>query len=144
MRWRVIARYRSQVSTMAFILFRKLITEALNIHSELVCNHVACPRIVIVSVVAVTGIGPSMRQLFVETELLCHKGPVFVESLEFSDEIGQHISVGIDKPIQLKAMRSRVNAGCAAVLDPIDKLFEGHLVPDLSRFGTLIQRDNAV
>src|SRR5438034_7821267 len=98
MRWRVIARYRSQVSTMAFILFRKLITEALNIHSELVCNHVACPGIVIVSVVAATGIGPSMRQLFVETELFCPKVPVFVGSLEFSDEMGQQISLGFDKP----------------------------------------------
>ena len=37
-----------------------------------------------------------------------------------------------------------MNAGGAAVLDPIDELFEGHLVSELERFGALIQRDNAV
>src|SRR5213076_3002367 len=56
----------------------------------------------------------------------------------------EHISVGIDKPIQLVTMRRRVNASCAAVLNPIDKLIEGHLVPDLQRFRALIKRHHAV
>src|SRR5438067_8140906 len=41
-------------------------------------------------------------------------------------------------------MRRRVNASCAAVLNPIDKLIEGHLVPDLQRFRALIKRHHAV
>ena len=37
-----------------------------------------------------------------------------------------------------------MNAGGAAVLDPIDKLVEGHLISELQCFSALIQRDNAV
>src|SRR5947207_8876651 len=118
---RVIARYRSQVRTIALILFGKFIAEPLNIHSELVRNHVACPRIVVLSVVPRPRVDSSMRQLLVDTELLRHKSPVLVEPLEFADEIGEHISIGIDKPIQLIAVRGRMNASSAAVLDPIAK-----------------------
>src|SRR5260370_30331836 len=85
-----------------------------------------------------------MRQLFAKTEVLRHKSQVPLEPLKFSDEIGKHISVGIDKPIQLITMRRRVNTGCAAILNPIDKLFEGHLVSQLYRFVALIKRDNSV
>src|SRR5207248_10396533 len=89
-------------------------------------------------------VGPPMRQRFIYTELLRHESPVLVEAFEFSDEIGEHISVGINKPIQLVTVRRRVNAGSTAVPDPIDKLFEGHLVPELQPFGALIERDNAI
>src|SRR6266487_3745981 len=144
MRWRVIARYRSQVSTIAFILLGKFIAETLDIYSELVRNHVSCAASVVLRVMSFAGVGSPMRQLFIYTELLRDKSPVLLQPLEFSDEIGEHISVGIDKPIQLVTVRRRVNAGSTAVLDPIDKLFEGHLVPDLQRFGALIERDNAI
>src|SRR6266496_355747 len=144
MRWRVIARYRSQVSTIAFILLGKFIAETLDIYSELVRNHVSCAASVVLRVMSFAGVGSPMRQLFIYTELLRDKSPVLLQPLEFSDEIGEHISVGIDKPIQLVTVRRRVNAGCTAVLDRIDKLFECHLVSELQRFGALIERDNAV
>src|SRR6266550_3300183 len=129
---------------IAFILFGKFIAEPLNIHSERVRNHVACPRIVVLSVVPRPRVGSSMRQLLVETELLRHKGPVVVEPFEFSNEIGEHISVGIDKPIQLVAVRGRMNASGAAVLDPIDEVFEGHFASELQRFRALIERNDTV
>src|SRR2546430_13462072 len=47
---------------------------------------------------------------------------------KFSNEIGEHISIGIDKPIELIAMRRRVNTSAAAILDPVDKLLESHFV----------------
>src|SRR5437773_6033440 len=128
---RVIARQRSHVSTIAFILSGKLITEPLNIHFELRCNDISCSRSIVLSVMARPRIRSLVRQFLIETELLCHKSPVFIEPLKFSDEIRQQISVCIDKPVELIAVRGRVNASCTAVLDPIDKLFEPHLVPEL-------------
>ena len=41
-------------------------------------------------------------------------------------------------------MRRRMYACGTAVLYPIDKLFEAHLVPELQGFGALVQRHNAV
>src|ERR1051326_7813451 len=93
---------------------------------------------------AATGIRSPVRQLLLNTELLRHKSPVFVESLKFSDEIGQQISVRIDKPIQLIPMRRRVDASGAAVMDPINKFFEAHFLPQLYRFGAFIERYNSV
>src|SRR6266571_622725 len=101
MRWRVIARYRSEVSTIAFILLGKFIAETLDIYSELVRNHVSCAASVVLRVMSFPGVGSPMRQFFAQTEFLRDESPVLVESFKFSDEIGQHISVGIDKPIQL-------------------------------------------
>src|SRR5690349_8756827 len=104
---RVIARQRSHVSTIVFILSGKLITEPLNIHFELSCNDISGARSVVFSVMAAPRIRSPVRQLLLETELLCHKSPVLVEALEFSDKIGQQIPVGIDKPIQLVPVRGR-------------------------------------
>src|SRR5439155_12041236 len=144
MRWRVIARYRSQVRTIVFILLGKFIAETLDIYSELVRDHVSCAASVVLRVMSFAGVGSPMRQLFIYTELLRDKSPVLLQPLEFSDEIGEHISVGINKPIQLVTVRRRVNAGCTAILDRIDKLFECHLVSELQPFGALIERDNAI
>src|SRR5438034_8961763 len=141
---RVIARQRSQVSTIAFILSRKLITEPLNIHFELRCNHISCSRSVILSVMTRPGVFASVRQLLLQTELLRHKSPVLIESLKFSDEVGQHVSVGIDEPIQLIPVRRGMDARGTAVLNPIDKLFEAHFIPELERLCALIQRHNPV
>src|SRR5262249_35164051 len=116
---------------MAFILSGKLITEAFNIYSELVSNHIARSWIVVLGVMSCAGIGSAVRQLLIKAEPLRNESPVFIEAFEFSDEIGEHISIGIDKPIQLIPMRRRVNAGGAAILNPINKLFEGHLVSEL-------------
>src|SRR5438128_45319 len=128
---RVIGRKRSHVRTIAFIFSGKLITEALNIHFELHCNDISCPRGVVFSVMACPGILASVRQFLLQAELLPDKSPILVESLEFSDKIGQQISVWINEPIQLIPMRGRMYARRAAVLDPIYKLFEGHLIPEL-------------
>src|SRR5437867_12349394 len=116
---------------MALILFGKLIAKAFNIYSELVTNHVARSRIVVLGVMSWPGICSAVRQLLIKAELLRKESPVFVEPFEFSDEIGEHTSVGIHKPIQLVTMRGRVDASGAAIFDPVDKLFEGHLVPEL-------------
>ena len=89
-------------------------------------------------------VGSLVWQCLLETELLCHRSPVLVELFKFPDEIGQQISVCIDKPVELVPVRGRVHASCAAVLDPIDKLFEAHLVPELQRFCALIQRNDSV
>src|SRR5438874_4370775 len=129
---------------MAFILSGKLIPKAFNIYSELVSNHIARSRIVVLGVMSWPGIGSAMRQLLIQAELLRNEHPIFVEPFEFSDEIGEHISVGIDKPIQLVAVRGRMNASGAAVLDPIDKAFEGHFVSELQRFHPLIKRDDTI
>src|SRR5438045_9078971 len=94
---RVIARYRSQVRTIALILFGKFIAEPLNIHSELVRNHVACPRIVVLSVVPRPRVDSSMRQLLVDTELLRHNSSVLVEPRDFADESGRHTCLAIEK-----------------------------------------------
>src|SRR5262245_1566241 len=41
-------------------------------------------------------------------------------------------------------MRRRMHTCGTAVLDPIDKLFEAHFVPELQGFGALVQRHNPV
>src|SRR4029453_16312009 len=127
----MIARYRSQVRTIAFILSGELITKPLDVHFELVCDYVFCSGGVIFCVVPRPRIGSSVRQLLGYAEPLGNKRPVLVEAFEFPDEIGEHISVGIDEPIQLGAMRGRVDAGAAAILDPIDKSLEIHFVSEL-------------
>src|SRR5205085_12112778 len=112
MRCRVIARQRSHVRTIAFILSGELITEPLNIHFELRCNDISCSRSVILSVMTRPGVFAPVRQLPLNTELLGHKRPVLVQPIEFNDEISQQISLGIDKKIQLitKARRMEANA----------------------------------
>jgi len=85
-----------------------------------------------------------MGQVLSDAELLRHKSPVLVESFEFPNEVREHIAIRINKPIQLVAMRGGVNTSRAAVLDPVDKLFESHLVLELERLGALVERDDAV
>ena len=85
-----------------------------------------------------------MGQVLSDAELLRYKSPVLVESFEFSNEVREHIAIRINKPIQLVAMRGGVNTSRAAVLDPVDKLFESHLVLELERLGALVERDDAV
>src|SRR4026208_2566295 len=131
MRCRVIARQRSHVRTIAFILSGELITEPLNIHFELCCNDISCSRSVILPVMTLPGVFASVGHLPHQTQLLCHKSPILVEPLEFSDEISQQTSVCIDKPVELMPVRGRMHACGAAVLDPINKLFEAHRVPEL-------------
>src|SRR5712691_7759150 len=127
----VITRYRSQVRTTAFILSGELIAKTLDIYFELVCDHVSCPRIVIFCIMSRPRISSSMRQRFSDAELLRYKSPVFIEPFEFPDEVGEHISIRIHKPIQLITVRRGMNASRAAVLDPIDKFFESHFVSEL-------------
>src|SRR4029079_6669237 len=131
MRCRVIARQRSQVRTIAFILPGKLIIEPLNIYFELRCNDISCSRSVILSVMTRPGVFTPVRQLLLHTEFVRYKSPILIEPLEFSDEIRQQISVCIHKPVELVTVRGRMHACGTAIMDPIDKLFEVHLVPEL-------------
>src|SRR5207249_6895731 len=80
----------------------------------------------------------------VDPEFLRNKIPILLEPFKFTDKIGENISVMIDKPIELVAMRRRMDAGGAAVLDPIDKLLERHFVSELPHFFALIKRNNSV
>src|SRR5439155_22995805 len=130
---------RSQVRTIASILSGELIAKSVDIYFELVCDHIPRSRRVILRVVSRPRIGSSMRQLLIETELLCKKSPVLIEPFKFSNEIGEHISIGVDKPIKLITVRRGMNASGAAVLDPIDKFFESHFVSELQSFRALIQ-----
>jgi hypothetical protein len=75
---------------------------------------------------------------------LRYKGPVLVESFELSNEIRQHISTRINKPIQLMAMRRGIETGAAAILNSIDKLIETHCVSELQSFSAFIKRNNTV
>lgn len=85
-----------------------------------------------------------MRQLLGNAELLRHKNPVLFQLLEAADEIGEQISVRINKPIQLIAVRRRVNASAAAVLDPVHKLLKCHFIFELQSLIPFIKRDDAV
>src|SRR6266511_3217137 len=89
-------------------------------------------------------IGSLMGQVLAHTQLLRHKSPVLVEPFEFPDEIGEHISICINEPIQLVTVRRLVNASGAAVLNPIDKFVERHLFSELQRLSALVKRDDAV
>src|SRR5204863_6638958 len=89
-------------------------------------------------------IGTTVMQLLVDRELLHNKIQIQREQFKFTDKIGENISVMIDKPIELVAMRRRMDAGGAAVLDPIDKLLERHFVSELPHFFALIKRNNSV
>src|SRR6185369_15398577 len=88
MRCRVIARKRSHVRTIAFILPGELITEPLNIHFELRCNNLSRSRRVILGVMTLPRIFASMRQVLHYPEPLRHKSPILIEPLESPDKIG--------------------------------------------------------
>src|SRR5438132_11823401 len=87
---------------------------------------------------------PGMRQGLAQTKVLGHEGPVFLQPLETSDEISKHFAIGIDEPVELVSMRGRMNAGAATVLNPVRKLIERHLRPQLQRFAPFIERDHPV
>jgi len=70
--------------------------------------------------------------------------PIFLQTFESTDEIRQHLAIGIDKPIKLVAMRGGMDARRTTVLNPADKLFESHFLPHLGRFISFIERNNAV
>src|SRR5581483_571167 len=131
----VIARYRSHVSTIAFILSGKLILEPLYIDFEFVGDYLPGSRRIIFGIMPRPWIGPSMRQIFGYTELFRYKSPVLFESFEFPDEIGKHVAVRIDEPIQLIPVRRRVNTSGAAVFDPIYEIVKAHLTSELQSFG---------
>ena len=96
---------RSQVSTIATILFAELIPEVFDVDPKFVHDHFTRPRVVIFSVMSFPRIRPPVGQPLVDPELFRDKTPILVESLEFADEIGDHIPVRIDKPIKLVTLR---------------------------------------
>ena len=74
-----------------------------------------------------TWVRSGMGQGLAQTKFLGHEGPIFLQSLESSDEISKHFAVWIDEPVELVSMRGRMNAGAATVLNPVRKLIERHL-----------------
>ena len=130
--------------TIALILFAEFIAESFDVDPKLVRDHFTRPCVVIFGVMSLPRIGSPVGQCFNDPKFLRDKSPILVEALKFTDEIGKNISVMIDKPIELVAMRRRMDAGGAAVLDPIDKLLERHFVSELPHFFALIKRNDSV
>ena len=115
-----------------------------DVDPKLVRDHFTCSGVVVFSVMSLPRIGSPVGQRFIDPKFLRQKSPIVVESLKFTDEIGEYISVMIDKPIELVAMRRRMDAGGTAVLNPIDELLESHFVSELPHFLALIKRNDAV
>jgi hypothetical protein len=90
------------------------------------------------------GVCSAVRQLLLDIKLLSHESPIFIEPFKSSDEISEQIPVGIDKPVQLVSVRRGMYARRATVLNPIHKLFEAHLVPELQCFGAFVKGYNPV
>ena len=111
-----------------FILSGELVAKLFDIQFEPRCDHVSCSGSVILRVVSRSRIVSYMWQLLGNAELLRHKSPVLFQPLEAADEISDQISVRINKPIQLIAVRRRVNASATAVLDPVHKLLKCHFI----------------
>jgi len=124
--------------------FTKFIAEPFDVDPKLVRDHFTRSCVVIFAVESLPRIGSPVGQRLVDPEFLRNKIPILLEPFKFTDKIGENISVMIDKPIELVAMRRRMNAGGAAVLDPIDKLLERHFVSELPHFFALIKRNNSV
>jgi hypothetical protein len=139
MRPALFAQQRLHASTIPLILFPEVIAESFDVDPELVRDHVACPCVVVFGVMSLPRIGSPVGQSFTDPEFLREKSPILVESFKFTDEIGEHISVMIDKPIELVPLRRGLDARGAAVLNPIDKLFERHFVSELAHFLALIE-----
>jgi hypothetical protein len=119
--------------------FTKFIAEPFDVDPKLVRDHFARSCVVIFAVGSLPRIGSPVGQRLVDPEFLRNKIPILLEPFKFTDKIGENISVMIDKPIELVAMRRRMDAGGAAVLDPIDKLLERHFVSELPHFFALIK-----
>jgi hypothetical protein len=125
-------------------LFREVIAEPFDVDSKPIRDHFTRSCIVIFGVMSLPRIRSPVGQRCIDPEFLRQKSPILIESLKLTDEIGEHISVMIDKPIELVAMWCRMDARGAAILDPIDKLLEGHFVSELPHFIALVKRNNAV
>ena len=124
--------------------FTKFIAEPFDVDPKLVRDYFTRSCVVIFAVGSLPRIGSPVGQRLVDPEFLRNKIPILLEPFKFTDKIGENISVMIDKPIELVAMRRRMDAGGAAVLDPIDKLLERHFVSELPHFFALIKRNNSV
>ena len=124
--------------------FTKFIAEPFDVDPKLVRDHFTRSCIVIFAVGSLPWIGSPVGQRLADPEFLRNKIPILLEPFKFTDKIGENISVMIDKPIELVAMRRRMDAGGAAVLDPINKLLERHFVSELPDFFALIKRNNSV
>src|SRR5205814_8533239 len=99
--------------TVAFVLAGDIIAKPIDTYFESGCDSVSCSGSVILSVVSRPRISSSMGQVLSDAELLRNKSPVHVESFEFPNEIGEHSPIRVHKPIQLIAMRRRMDAGAA-------------------------------
>jgi hypothetical protein len=125
-------------------LFAEVIAESFDVDPKLVRDHFTRPSVVIFGVMSLPRIGSAVGQCFNDPKFLRDNSPILVESLKFTDEIGEHNSVMIDKPIELVPIRRRMDTRGAAVLNPIDKLLERHFVSELPHFLALIKRNDAV
>src|SRR6266850_2022707 len=130
--------------TIALILFAEVIAESFDVDPKLVRDHFTRSCVVIFRVMSLPRIGSPVGQCFNDPKFLRDQSPIFVESLKLTDEIGEHNSVMIDKPIELVPIRRRMDTRGAAVLNPIDKLLERHFVSKVPHFLALIKRNDAV
>jgi hypothetical protein len=89
-------------------------------------------------------IRPGVRQPFGRSDLGSNEPPVLFQPLESANKIGQDISIRIDEPVQLISVRGRVNAGAAAVLNPIDEFIERHFCPQFQGFLSFVEGNHSV
>src|SRR5262245_803 len=99
-------------------LFSESIIEGLNVHSEFVFNDSLSLGRVVFRVMSQPRVGARVRKHFAYPELFRDHGPVLLQTFKSADEIRQHLTIGIDKPIKLVAVRRGMDAGCATILNP--------------------------
>ncbi len=96
-------------------LFAEVIAESFDVDPKLVRDHFTRPCVVIFGVMSLPRIGSPVGQCFNDPKFIRDKSPILVEALKFTDEIGEHNSVMIDKPIELVPIRGRMDTRGAAV-----------------------------
>ena len=85
-----------------------------------------------------------MRNLGLDAKLTSNESPILFEIFKTADKIDEDPTVGVDKPVELIAVRHGMNTGAAAVFQAVYKLLKGHLVAHLLTFASLVKRDRAL
>ena len=120
-------------------LVAESIVKCLDVHPEPFFDYILGLGRVVFRVMPQPWVGARVRKRFAYSKLFRDHNPVFPQTFESADEIGQHLAISVDKPIKLVAMRRGMDAGAATVLYPADKFFEAHLLSHLNRFVTFIK-----
>ena len=120
-------------------LVAESIVKCLDVHPEPFFDYILGLGRVVFRVMPQPWVGARVRKRFAYSKLFRDHNPVFRQTFESADEIGQHLAISVDKPIKLVAMRRGMDAGAATVLYPAGKFFEAHLLSHLNRFVTFIK-----